>query len=60
MRPQGQAYGHLVKISESGEVLQSYQDPSGVFPFVTGAIQTDEGVYVSSLTARSVGVLQLN
>ena len=26
MRPQGQAYGHLVKISESGEVLQSYQD----------------------------------
>lgn len=60
MRPQGQAYGHLVKISESGEVLQSYQDPSGAFPFVTGAIQTDEGVYVSSLTARSVGVLQLN
>ncbi|WP_370136490.1 strictosidine synthase family protein [Alteromonas sp.] len=60
MRPQGQAYGHLVKISESGEVLQSYQDPSGGFPFVTGAIQTDEGVYVSSLTARAVGVLQLN
>ncbi|HCG89823.1 MAG TPA: strictosidine synthase, partial [Alteromonas macleodii] len=43
-----------------GEVLQSYQDPSGAFPFVTGAIQTDEGVYVSSLTARAVGVLQLN
>lgn len=60
VRPQGQAYGHLIKISENGEVLQSYQDPSGDFPFVTGALDTSEGVYVSSLTAPAVGVLPLN
>ena len=60
LRPQGQAYGHLIKISENGELLQSYQDPSGDFPFVTGALDTSEGVYVSSLTAPAVGLLQLN
>ena len=60
VRPQGQAYGHLIKISENGEVLQSFQDPSGDFPFVTGALDTSEGVYVSSLTAPAVGLLPLN
>ncbi|GFD94188.1 hypothetical protein KUL156_25180 [Alteromonas sp. KUL156] len=57
LRPQGTAYGHLVKISEDGEVLESYQDPSGAYPFVTGALETERGVFVSSLIAPSVGVL---
>ena len=58
MRPQGQPYGHLVKISEIGEIEESWQDPTGAFPFVTGAIKTKEGLYVSSLTAQNVGLLR--
>lgn len=52
LRPQGQAYGHLIKISERGEIELSLQDP-------TGAIETDEELYISSLTATAVGVLGL-
>ena len=57
MRPQGKAYGHLLKISESGNVLQSLQDPSGAYPFVTGAIETEDGLFISSLIAPAVGFL---
>ncbi len=57
MRPQGQSYGHLLELSEKGEIVQSWQDPTGAFPFVTGAIKTDEGLYISSLTAKNVGLL---
>ena len=60
MRPQGKAYGHLLKISESGKVLQSLQDPSGAYPFVTGAIETEYGLFISSLIASTVGVLPLD
>lgn len=58
MRPQGQVYGHLIKINESGDVEESLQDPSGAFPFVTGAIETSEGLYISSLTAQKVGLFR--
>lgn len=59
LRLQGQAYGHLIKISERGEIELSLQDPTGAYPFTTGAIETDEELYISSLTATAVGVLGL-
>jgi sugar lactone lactonase YvrE len=51
MRPEAQEYGHVVRISEKGEVLQSLQDPSGEYPLTTGVLETSEFLYVSSLTA---------
>ena len=60
LRPQGQSYGHLLRISESGEVQQSFQDPSGAYPFVTGAIETEHGLFISSLIAPAVGVVPLS
>ena len=57
MRPAAQAYSHIIHLSEGGEVLESLQDPSGRYPFTTGAITTDEGMYISSLTAEGVGFL---
>lgn len=57
MRPAAQAYGHIIRISESGDVLESLQDPLGRYPFTTGAVETDEGMYISSLTAKGVGFL---
>lgn len=60
LRPQGKAYGHLLKISDSGKVLKSLQDPSGAYPFVTGAIETEYGLFISSLKAPAVGILPLD
>ncbi|MCZ8528582.1 strictosidine synthase family protein [Alteromonas sp. PRIM-21] len=60
LRPQGKAYGHLLKISDSGKVLKSLQDPNGAYPFVTGAIETEYGLFISSLIAPAVGVLPHN
>jgi sugar lactone lactonase YvrE len=57
MRPAAQGYSHIIHLSEGGEVIKSLQDPSGRYPFTTGAITTDEGMYISSLTAEGVGFL---
>ncbi|MEM7361071.1 MAG: SMP-30/gluconolactonase/LRE family protein [Pseudomonadota bacterium] len=51
MRPQVEAYGHVLAIDETGEVLVDYQDPKGAYPATTGAWETDDFLYVSSLTA---------
>lgn len=52
MRPQAQLYGHVVKISETGRVIQSLQDPSGTYPLTTGVLETSTHLYISSLTAN--------
>ncbi|WP_338520265.1 SMP-30/gluconolactonase/LRE family protein [Alteromonas gracilis] len=57
MRPSAKDYGHLMKLDTAGRVIENYQDPSGEFSFVTGAIEVEDGYYVSSLTATHVGFL---
>lgn len=57
-RPTASAYGHLIKVNESGKITLNAQDPHGNFSFVTGAIETNDGIYVSSLTANAVGFLK--
>jgi sugar lactone lactonase YvrE len=52
MRPTVEAYGHILAIDENGEVLFDFQDPSGAYPATTGAWETDQYLYVSSLTAK--------
>ena len=60
MRPKAQEYGHLVKFSESGKVLQSLQDPSGSYPLTTGVLETADFLYISSLTADTLARKALN
>jgi sugar lactone lactonase YvrE len=59
MRPSAKSYGHLIRINDEGKVLNSYQDPAGLYPFVTGALELDEGLYISSLTAEKVGFIKI-
>lgn len=54
IRPKAQHYGHVIKISESGDVLDSLQDPSGEYPLTTGVLETEYFLYISSLTAGSL------
>ena len=51
MRPQVEPYGHVLAISDTGQVLTSLQDPNGAYPATTGAWETADFLYVSSLTA---------
>jgi len=55
MRPQSQDYTHILQITAEGEVIQTYQDPEGVYPQATGAVMAKDGyLYVSSLSATSL------
>jgi sugar lactone lactonase YvrE len=51
MRPTVEPYGHILAIDEYGKVLYDFQDPKGAYPATTGARETDDYLYVSSLTA---------
>jgi sugar lactone lactonase YvrE len=51
MRPAVEPYGHIIAIDKSGRVLDSLQDPAGAYPATTGAWETKDYLYVSSLTA---------
>lgn len=51
LRPQVQLYGMVLAIDESGRVVQNLQSPSGSVYATTGVWETDESIYVTSLTA---------
>ena len=55
MRPKAVDYGHIVQLDGEGNVIKTWQDPSGDFPGITGAIIAPDGyMYVSSLTAKTL------
>ncbi len=59
MRPAPQRYGFVVKIDETGSVLETLQDPAGQYALTTGLIEGAEGVqYITSLTEPDLGVLK--
>tara|TARA_R110001592_G_scaffold309612_1_gene583932 strand:- start:779 stop:1888 length:1110 start_codon:yes stop_codon:yes gene_type:complete len=55
MRPGTKDYGHVIKIDENGQVIMDLQDASGAYPFTTGVLETNDALYISSLTADNVG-----
>ncbi len=60
MRPTAVSYGFILQIDAEGEVIKTWQDPSGSYPSTTGAIMADDGyLYVSSLTAAKLGRLRI-
>lgn len=55
IRPKAVAYGHLLAIDANGRVLASLQDPAGRYRLTTGAAETEDFLYVSSLEMPAVG-----
>jgi len=51
MRPQVVHYGMVIAIDENGNVLANLQSPSGALYTTTGASESGEFLYISSLTA---------
>ena len=57
LRPKPERYGHLIAIDKDGNILENLQDPDGGFAMVTGAIEFNNRLYLSSLKEDSVAVL---
>jgi sugar lactone lactonase YvrE len=57
LRPEALHYGHLFAFNAGGEVVIDLQDPAGGYAKVTGAAETEDGLWVSSLTMSSLGWL---
>ncbi len=58
MWPVPPAYGHVFAFDEGGRVLADLQDPSGAYPETSGATEAGELLYVHSLHATTLGVLE--
>lgn len=60
LRPKAQNYGHIVQIDADGNVLRTWQDPSGDYIQTTGAIIAPDGyMYVSSLAAPNLARMKM-
>ena len=58
LRPKAKAYGHVIKLNKQGKVTSDLQDPSGNYPLTTGVLETTDMLYISSLTASYVAVVE--
>jgi hypothetical protein len=59
LHPQIAAYSHVVAIDDSGKIITSLQDFAGAYPSTTGALETDEWLFISSLHANHIARLPL-
>ena len=56
IRPKAAAYGHLLALGPSGEVLEDLQTPAA-YTHITGAVETPAALYITSLTESALGRL---
>lgn len=57
VRPKAKAYGHIIAIDGSGQVVKDLQDPSGRYPLNTSVTESDDCLYIGSLVAPGLGRL---
>ena len=49
LRPQAVPSSHVIAINGDGDVLLSLQDPAAVYPFMTGACESGQRLYLTRL-----------
>jgi sugar lactone lactonase YvrE len=54
LQPQAQHYSHVFAINGDGKVLTSLQDPEGHYHTNTGALESEQWLYISSLHAADL------
>ena len=54
MRPKAVSYSHVFAMNKYGAVITSLQDPDGEHHTNTGALETDNWLYISSLHAENL------
>lgn len=56
MKPKAVNYGFIIHMDADGDILKTWQDPSGAYPEATGAHAPGDGfLYISSLKASKLG-----
>jgi hypothetical protein len=60
MRPKAVPFSHVVAIDATGKVVADLQDPKGAYPIVTGAVETKDYLYVTSLVTPVLARLPKN
>jgi hypothetical protein len=55
LRPQAVPSTHLISIDGNGNVLRNLQDSEARFPAITGAVETDQELFLTSLFGNRVG-----
>jgi len=55
MRPGAIEYGHIIAVDSQGKVIQNLQDPDGGYPLITSIMETEDHLYIGSLTAPHLG-----
>jgi sugar lactone lactonase YvrE len=58
LRPQAVAYGHIIAIDDTGNVLIDLQDPDGGYPINTSVTETRDNLYIGSLVTPVLGRLK--
>lgn len=51
------AYGHVLAFQEDGTIVASLQDPGGTSLNITGATETDAGLYLHNVSGKVLGWL---
>lgn len=54
LRPKPEYYSHVIAIDGNGEVLMSLQDPDGLFPMLTGALESESILYLTTLIGNGL------
>ena len=58
LRPKAVPSTHLIGISGDGDVLMNLMDTQARFPAVTGAIESRQNIYLSSLFGNRIAVVR--
>ncbi len=57
LRPAAASYGHILAFNTEGQVLLDLQDPTDAYPLITSVTETDDYLYLGSLSAPAIGRL---
>jgi DNA-binding beta-propeller fold protein YncE len=60
IKPKAVAYGHIIAINENGQVVADLQDPEAACPINTGVTETDQYLYIGSLSTDFIARLPRN
>jgi hypothetical protein len=57
LRPKAASHGHIIAFDAEGQILLDLQDPTGKYPLITSVTETDDYLYLGSLSAPTIGRL---
>ncbi len=58
LRPKAVSHGFVIHLDETGTVMETWQDPAGVYPLTTGAVRDADGaLWITSLNATTIARL---